>query len=162
MHGVVILEMCAHVYVSLCEDADTITTDISPSDRHSHWSSLHEHRQRVDKGLQQRRVSVLRNALSHVHCSNADLHDMYACKLFRLLLHYNNNYYCYNYYYYCCCYCLWFRFLLSCWICKKLFIASVEETTLKCSKNSGVYAALVAALFNYFAQNSSFCNKFTI
>ena len=52
-----------------------------------------------------------------------------------------------------------------CWAAgyvKKLFIASVEETTLKCSKNSGVYAALVAALFNYFAQNSSFCNKFTI
>jgi len=59
-------------------DVDATTADITPRDRNPHRYVVHEHRQRVDQGLQQRRLSVLRNALSHVHRAYADLHDMYV------------------------------------------------------------------------------------
>ena len=62
-----------------CVDADAPASNIALDDRHPHWSAVHEHRQRVHQGLQQRRLSVLRDALSHVHRPYADLHDMYVC-----------------------------------------------------------------------------------
>jgi len=68
----------------LCKDADATATHISPGDRHPHRPAVHEHRQRVDQGLQQRRLSVLRHALSHVHRPHADLYDMYVCTVIGL------------------------------------------------------------------------------
>ena len=64
--------------VWLCADADAAAAHLAPGYRHTDRHAVHEHRQRVDQGLQQRRMSVLRHALPHVHRAHAHLHDLYV------------------------------------------------------------------------------------
>jgi hypothetical protein len=57
-------------------DADPFAPVFASDNRSSDWVVVPGHWQRVQQGLQQRRMPFLRHAVSYVHRLDADRHDV--------------------------------------------------------------------------------------